>query len=58
MNFIDFILAMLPILWLIISLSKLKMEGFKACGIALLITAVLAASYWKLNPIMRSGRYV
>jgi len=51
MNFIDFILAMLPILWLIISLSKLKMEGFKACGIALLITAVLAASYWKLNPI-------
>ena len=51
MVFIDFILAMLPILWLIISLSKLKMEGFKACGIALLITAVLAASYWHLNPI-------
>ena len=51
MVFIDFILAMLPILWLIISLSKLKMEGFKACGIALPITAVLAASYWHLNPI-------
>ena len=49
--FINFILAMLPIFWLIISLSKLKMASCKACGIALLITAVLALSYWKLNPI-------
>lgn len=45
----NFILAMLPIFWLIISLSKLKMASYKACGIALAITAVLAASYWKLN---------
>ena len=51
MVFINFMLAMLPIFWLIISLSKLKMASHKACAIALLITAVLAASYWKLNPI-------
>ena len=49
MLLLNFILAMLPIFWLIISLSKLKMTSYKACSIALAITAVLAASYWKLN---------
>lgn len=48
MPLINFILAMLPIIWLIISLSKLKMSSCNACGIALLITAILAALYWKL----------
>ena len=48
MILINFILAMLPIVWLIISLSKLKMSSCNACGIALLITAILAALYWKL----------
>ena len=47
----NFILAMSPIIWLIISLSKLKMESCRACGIALLITAILATLYWKLNPL-------
>ena len=51
MILINFILAMLPIVWLIISLSKLKMSSCKACGIALLITAMLAALYWKLPPL-------
>ena len=51
MVFINFMLAMLPIFWLIISLSKFKMASHKACAIALLITAILAASYWKLHPI-------
>ena len=51
MLLINFILAMLPIFWLIISLSKLKMTSCKACGIALLITAILAALYWKLPPL-------
>ncbi|QUY18254.1 L-lactate permease [Treponema vincentii] len=51
MILINFILAMLPIFWLIISLSKLKMSSCKACGIALLITAILAALYWKLPPL-------
>ena len=48
--FIDFFLALLPIFWLILSLSKFKMASSKACSIALMITAVLAASYWKLTP--------
>lgn len=51
MILINFILAMLPIVWLIIALSKLKMSSCKACGIALLITAILAAFYWKLSPL-------
>lgn len=51
MLFLKFILAMLPILWLILALSLLKVAGHKACVIALAITAVLAAFYWKLSPI-------
>ena len=47
--FLKFFLAILPILWLIIALSVLKIAGHKACLIALAITAVLAAGYWKLS---------
>jgi len=47
--FLKFFLAILPILWLIIALSVLKIAGHKACLIALVITAVLAAGYWKLS---------
>ena len=47
--FLKFILAMLPIIWLIVALSGLKMAGHKACVIALVITIVLAVGYWKLN---------
>ena len=49
--FLKFFLAILPILWLIIALSVLKIAGHKACLIALVITAVLAAGYWKLSLI-------
>ena len=49
MLFLKFILAMLPILWLIVALSGLKMPGHKACVIALVISAALAAGYWKLS---------
>ena len=49
--FLKFFLAILPILWLIIALSVLKIAGHKACLIALAITAVLAAGYWKLSLI-------
>lgn len=49
MLFLKFILAMLPILWLIFALSGLKMAGHKACVIALAITIVLAVGLWKLN---------
>lgn len=45
--FIYFLLAMLPIIWLIIALSGLKMAGHVACPIALIITAVEALFLWK-----------
>lgn len=34
------ILAVIPIAWLIISMTAFKMSGFNACGIGLIITAV------------------
>lgn len=51
MLFLKFILAMLPILWLIVALSGLKMAGHKACVVAFLISAALAVGYWKLSVI-------
>lgn len=45
--FIQFILAMLPIIFLIIALSGLKMSGHVACPIALLITVAEALFLWK-----------
>ncbi len=51
MLFLEFILAMLPIIWLIAALSGLKMAGHKACVIALLLTMVLAVGYWRLNAL-------
>ena len=44
---INFLLAMLPIFWLMVALAGLKMPGFKACGIAAVIAAVLATFFWK-----------
>ena len=49
--FIRFILAMLPFIWLIVALCRLKMAGHKACVIALLITMVEAIGYWKLDAV-------
>ncbi len=49
MLFLNFALAMLPIAWLIVSLGRLKMASHKACGIALLVTALLAFSFWKMS---------
>lgn len=49
MLLLKFVLAMLPILWLIVALSGLKMAGHKACVIALFITIALAAVYWRLQ---------
>lgn len=44
-----FILALLPILWLIVSLGVLKWPGYKACPIALGLTVLLAMVVWKMN---------
>lgn len=48
-----FVLALLPILWLIVALTVLKIPGFKACAIALGIAYVLAVFVWKM-PILNS----
>ena len=45
------ILTLLPIVWLIIALAVLKMPGHRACLIALLLTAVLALTLWKMPPV-------
>ncbi len=42
-----FALALLPILWLIVSLGVLKWPGYKACPIAFGLTAALAVFVWK-----------
>jgi lactate permease len=47
MMFVQFMLAMLPIIWLIIALCGLKMSGHIACPIALLITMAEALFLWK-----------
>ncbi len=48
-----FILALLPIIWLIVALTALKIPGFKACSIALVIAYVLAVFVWKM-PVLDS----
>ena len=49
--FLKFILALIPIIWLIVAMSILKMPGFKACFIAFVITFILAAAAWHLSII-------
>ena len=44
------ILALLPILWLIVALTGLKMAGHKACVGALGVTVVLSLAFWKMPP--------
>lgn len=48
-----FVLALLPIIWLIIALTFLKIPGFKACVIALVISYILAVFVWKM-PLLNS----
>ena len=49
LSLLNFILALLPIIFLIIVLSFLKMPGFKACPIALVIAVLEAIIIWKQN---------
>lgn len=48
------VLSLLPIIWLIIALTGLKMPGHKACIGALLITVVEALVFWKM-PLIDCG---
>ena len=51
---VKFVIAMLPILWLIIALSVLKMKGHIACLLTLVCTLVLGVAVWKL-PVAYAG---
>lgn len=48
-----FFIALIPIVWLMISLGVLKMPGHKACPATLIITIVLAILVWKM-PILNT----
>ncbi|MBQ9157076.1 MAG: L-lactate permease, partial [Eubacterium sp.] len=48
---LKFILALLPIIWLIVAMSILKMPGYRACLIAFAITAVVAIAGFHLSPV-------
>lgn len=49
-----FILALLPIIWLIVAMSVLKMPGWKACLVALAVTWAEARIFWKL-PLLHTA---
>ena len=51
MLIVKFILGLIPIIWLIIALTGLKMPGYKACGIAIAFAAAVALFYKHLPPI-------
>lgn len=42
---------MIPIIWLIVALSILKIAGHKACVVAFIITVLLSIGYWKLSVV-------
>ena len=45
------ILAIIPIAWLIISMTAFKMSGFNACGIGLIITAVECLAVYGMSVV-------
>lgn len=49
MQFIHFILALVPIIWLMIALSVLKMPGFLACIVTVIITAIESLLIWQFD---------
>ena len=51
MQFVHFILALAPIIWLMVALSVLKMPGYKACMITVIITAIESIAIWKFSPV-------
>lgn len=47
-NYLLFLIALIPIVWLMVSLGALKMPGHKTCSITLVITIILAVLVWKM----------
>ncbi len=51
MLILTFLLALLPIIWLIVALSILKIPGHQACAVTLAITLILAVAFWQMNVV-------
>ncbi len=51
MLLLQFVLGLVPIIWLVIALTGLKMPGYKACSIAIAVAAVVAIFYKHMRPI-------
>lgn len=49
--FVNLLLGLVPIIWLVIALTGLKMPGYKACGIAIAFAAVVAIPYKGMAPL-------
>ena len=47
----EFVLALLPIMWLVIALAALGIPGHIACGTALVASCVLALAFWQLSAV-------
>ena len=47
----NFILALVPIVWLIVAMSVIKLPGYKACLIALAVAAVEGCFIFGLTPV-------
>lgn len=50
-QYLLFFIALIPIVWLMISLGALKMPGYKTTPITLVLTMVLAVIVWKMSPV-------
>ena len=49
--FVNLLLGLVPIIWLVIALTGLKMPGYKACGIAIALAAVVAFIFKHMAPL-------
>ncbi len=47
-DYLLFFIALIPIIWLMVSLGALKMPGHKTCSITLVMTILLAILVWKM----------
>lgn len=48
---LEFIMALLPIIWLVIALVIMKMPGWRACLLAIAVSAAVGMFYFKMSPV-------
>jgi lactate permease len=47
-SYVMFFIALIPIVWLMVSLGGLKIPGYKTCPITLVLTIIIAILVWKM----------